>query len=779
MSEYDDDCWDDDGFDDFPTASHARPGQFPPDSDTPPDRDDEDDGRFALGLQYSWPKPPLRSRPPINFSRRSTIDTNRNFDNSGTSFDPSRSHMSGSTLRSGPNHLAVPRKSSLRSIPPDVIAALTENELLDNPIYRNLRADHYRLSSVLAKYAERDLSAKSEDPVPTMYQVLPRGVRSCRADSCGPDSRASSLGPSDSASQPTKVDMVIDKAIEDVLESVEAPLTRPRCLPDSVLWDFKDLKSQPGLAIVTEANKSRPKIQLALRRPTGDTLSHLEQSNIRRSADIIVKKLLKRIDSDPRSVVRTDKSKPWSKTLVWKFFPDEYDQAILELEAEQKVLRLCSAHWKADAVVTKVFQRIETKAVAAAAGSAASLHSNFSDNLYPSAPTASIPRNQEVAPMNVAKRALELSPGPKSPSASHAQKRSKDDLISGQRTVGTKGFLNESQRSAPRKITPAFLNRIEMVPAEPAPTKLRLLHVDPSADNLIAILTTSFPSLTDAPRLLRSMNAQSSFKQSEPSEQVATLLDRVQFVDPSSPDIDEDNACQGWGHEQFTAGGVTLSSSLTSWQEVGNVATALKLVAAAIKTCQEARLMCKNAGTPKTSGFISDIYLEKTLECLESCWVGAGGVITSQKRLPPIPTTPSYRDVAMSPPPRGPVSPPPRVPMIKIKRPAPVIGIAASNTPEVPAGANSTNHQPAASTGPTGLDEGARADSASLKLLQVHELQALFSDNNVSAPKSKRKDDLIAAIVISPELSHILKSTVKGITEKRKKGPKKQVAALP
>ncbi|KAH9047750.1 hypothetical protein EDB84DRAFT_1614692 [Lactarius hengduanensis] len=560
MSEYDDDCWDDDGFDDFPTASHARPGQFPPDSDTPPD-------------------PSTEVEAPNNYSRRSTIDTNRNFDNSGTSFDPSRSHMSGSTLRSGPNHLAVPRKSSLRSIPPDVIAALTENELLDNPIYRNLRADHYRLSSVLAKYAERDLSAKSEDPVPTMYQVLPRGVSSCRADSCGPDSRASSLGPSDSASQPTKVDMVIDKAIEDVLESVEAPLTRPRCLPDSVLWDFKDLKSQPGLAIVTEANKSRPKIQLALRH-------------------IIVKKLLKRIDSDPRSAVRTDKSKPWSKTLVWKFFPDEYDQAILELEAEQKVLRLCSAHWKADAVVTKVFQRIETKAAAAAAGSAASLHSNFSDNLYPSAPTASIPRNQEVAPMNVAKRALELSPGPKSPSASHAQKRSKDDLISGQRTVGTKGFLNESQRSAPRKITPAFLNRIEMVPAEPAPTKLRLLHVDPSADNLIAILTTSFPSLTDAPRLLRSMNAQSSFKQSEPSEQVTTLLDRVQFADPSSPDIDEDNACQGWGHEQFTAGGVTLSSSLTSWQEVGNVATALKLVAAAIKTCQEARLMCENAGTP-------------------------------------------------------------------------------------------------------------------------------------------------------------------------------------
>jgi hypothetical protein len=25
-------------------------------------------------------------------------------------------------------------------------------------------------------------------------------------------------------------------------------------------------------------------------------------------------------------------------------------------------------------------------------------------------------------------------------------------------------------------------------------------------------------------------------------------------------------------------------------------------------------------------GFISDVYLERVLECLEVCWVGAGGV---------------------------------------------------------------------------------------------------------------------------------------------------------
>ncbi|KAI9429118.1 hypothetical protein H4582DRAFT_2065756 [Lactarius indigo] len=376
--------------------------------------------------------------------------------------------------------------------------------------------------------------------------------------------------------------------------------------------------------------------------------------------------------------------------------------------------------------------------------------------------------------MKATKRALELSPGPKSPSTSHAQKRTKDNImpvVSGQALESR--VPPTQNRPAARKITPTFLNCTKMTCAEPAPTSLRPIHVDPSADNLIAILTSELPSLTNAPRLLHSMNAQTSFKEGEPSKQLATLLERVQFVDPCSPDIDEDNRYQSWGHYQFTAGGISPASSLTNWQEVGSVATAFKLVAAAIKTCQEARLMCSNAGTPKTTGFISDVYLEKTLECLENCWVGTGGMLTSQNCVP-LPTTPSYRDVAMSPPPCGPV--------IRIKRPAPA-DIAASKTPDVLTGTNSIN-QSATTTEPTepsaGLDEGTHAHVASLKLLQVSELLAWFGDNKISIPKVKRKDDLIAVIVKSPEFASISESTVKEIIEKRKKkGSQKPLAALP
>jgi hypothetical protein len=122
------------------------------------------------------------------------------------------------------------------------------------------------------------------------------------------------------------------------------------------------------------------------------------------------------------------------------------------------------------------------------------------------------------------------------------------------------------------------------------------------------------------------MSAQPLFKQGEASANVLALLERVELADLSSPDIDEDNMGQGWGHYQYTAGKLSPDSSLTSWQEIGSIAIAFKLVAAALKTCWDARTMCTKAGLPNTSGFISDNYLEIILNRLENCWVGAGGV---------------------------------------------------------------------------------------------------------------------------------------------------------
>ena len=125
------------------------------------------------------------------------------------------------------------------------------------------------------------------------------------------------------------------------------------------------------------------------------------------------------------------------------------------------------------------------------------------------------------------------------------------------------------------------------------------------------------------------MIAQPLFEQGQPgkpSQNFSTLLERIQLADPNSPDFNEDNKGQGWGHYQFMAGGLNLSSSLTSWQDVGSIASAFQLAAAAIKTCQEARAMCANAGKLTVVSFISDAFLQETLDALKRCWIGAGGV---------------------------------------------------------------------------------------------------------------------------------------------------------
>ena len=100
-----------------------------------------------------------------------------------------------------------------------------------------------------------------------------------------------------------------------------------------------------------------------------------------------------------------------------------------------------------------------------------------------------------------------------------------------------------------------------------------------------------------------------SFQQGEPSPNALALLERLQSTDPNSPDINKDNTGLSWGHYQFTAGGLNLLSSLITWKDVGSVAIALNFVTAALKICQEARLICEK--TSMVGGFISDVFLEK------------------------------------------------------------------------------------------------------------------------------------------------------------------------
>ncbi|KAF8264716.1 hypothetical protein EI94DRAFT_1703023 [Lactarius quietus] len=583
------------------------------------------------------------------------------------------------------------------------IESLTVSELYYNPHYRQLRQEYDRLSGILEVY--RDLvcpPAANNSIVSNIYQAITQS---------SVNSRSLSLGPSDSTSQQTRpTDFKLEAAVKKLLELVEPPVQHPRCLPKLVLWDYEDCNDAAEGVIITEANKRRPKMNFAIRRGDGTNISNQEY-----------------INTDPNSTVLLA-NKLQIKSTLKKTFGVEYRQVILDLEAEQKILRLCSAHWKADAVIGQALLQ-HSKVEAKAASNCTAKPSSEVKDSQPSEPLAAFVL--QASARNAVKWGFVQSPGPKSPSAALPPQKRIRDVVSGKKTTGHPRCYDSPEKQRPAE--PIILHFL----AAPI-TSLRKLH----QRSLVLSLSSQL---------------QKTSSQSMPSEQVTVLLEQVQFSDPALPDIDEDNVGQSWGHYQFTAGGISPSSLLTSWEDVGNVATAFKLVAAGLKTCQEAQTMCMNAGRPKTAGFISDIYLEQILDHLEKCWTDTGGTLSSQCRavVPTTPTPPSsYCEVA-----RASVSPRARLVKLPFKKrlyhPS-----AAQRWHRIHVGALSRIGQ----------------DVLSLKLLQVPELHGIFANMKPGAPKPKCKDDLVVVILNSPKFASVSQATIQDIVEKHKlkKGPSKQ-----
>lgn len=115
------------------------------------------------------------------------------------------------------------------------------------------------------------------------------------------------------------------------------------------------------------------------------------------------------------------------------------------------------------------------------------------------------------------------------------------------------------------------------------------------------------------------------FSRDQPSMEATAFLDRIQQADPNSPEVEEDDTNESWGHQQFTAGCMTISSVLQSWASVGNAETACKLISATIKTCKVARQVCFKRGKAPRS-YLSDSYLENLGDRLWTLWQDAGGV---------------------------------------------------------------------------------------------------------------------------------------------------------
>lgn len=109
------------------------------------------------------------------------------------------------------------------------------------------------------------------------------------------------------------------------------------------------------------------------------------------------------------------------------------------------------------------------------------------------------------------------------------------------------------------------------------------------------------------------------------SKSFIVFLSRIDDADPNSSEFSEDDSNACWGHSQFCSGGLTCSSVLTSWRDVGSVKMACKLIAAAVKTCKVARHVCSCRGIDSGS-YLSDAYLQNIIEKLWDLWRAEGWV---------------------------------------------------------------------------------------------------------------------------------------------------------
>ena len=74
-------------------------------------------------------------------------------------------------------------------------------------------------------------------------------------------------------------------------------------------------------------------------------------NNVQDFANLLICQLLKQFSMDP--CLRAHKSV--TKSLFQSLFYTEYHQAILALEANKKLLHLCTHHWKAEVMISQVF----------------------------------------------------------------------------------------------------------------------------------------------------------------------------------------------------------------------------------------------------------------------------------------------------------------------------------------------------------------------------------------------------------------------------------------
>lgn len=138
----------------------------------------------------------------------------------------------------------------------------------------------------------------------------------------------------------------------DFANSMGYSAERPDIYPLDILWNFDECKTENEKPLIfTAGNDGRPNMEKALRDENGNFLSSDTYSRIKASVRAVAAQLL-------QLPVKTGNMEARTKRDIKAAYPQEWTNVLRMLEYMQPIVRLCSAHWKADHLIAQHLRNI-------------------------------------------------------------------------------------------------------------------------------------------------------------------------------------------------------------------------------------------------------------------------------------------------------------------------------------------------------------------------------------------------------------------------------------
>ncbi|EKM79209.1 hypothetical protein AGABI1DRAFT_91815 [Agaricus bisporus var. burnettii JB137-S8] len=376
------------------------------------------------------------------------------------------------------------------------------------------------------------------------------------------------------------------------------PAIRPDEYPPQIIWLRAEI---PEHVQMTPATRSRPPMSQCLQGPDGRVLSPAEYTGVKEAVhQVFLQELapLATADEIKNPNINTKRSTAWYKDN----HREKWRSAIAQIEYHQAIVGLCANHWKAEQLLLNTIN--------------AYIGLKFRRQNSPEPRTRKHGRSSSVTlPYGKKSRTRESRDASQDPGSSvdfaHAP-----------------GFPSPTANQNRDPIGGNDDNfRNSEVEAEIA--QLHFIKILCTYENLRDILRSKHGSITNALPLLDAVQANPNFKHQTSSPEVIDFVKRIEEADPSAK-LDADDLNEGWGHYQFTAGGLTCHSVLRNWEAIGNAGMVYRLIAAAIKTCQVARSMCELRGL-QPGNYLSDTYLDVLINRIWDVWRTAEGPVSLGK----------------------------------------------------------------------------------------------------------------------------------------------------